>query len=96
MALAIGLVVVGAFVVGGVAALLLPGIPTTACLCLGAILGPTDAVAVSATARSAALPRRLVNILEGESLVNDGTALTLLRVFAAAAAVGSVTVGKCR
>ncbi len=94
MALAIGLVVVGAFVVGGVAALLLPGIPVTACLCLGAILGPTDAVAVSATARSVALPRRLVNILEGESLVNDGTALTLLRVFAAAAAVGSVTVGE--
>ncbi|MFN8126272.1 MAG: cation:proton antiporter [Candidatus Nanopelagicales bacterium] len=94
MALAIGLVIVGAFVVGGVAALLLPGVPLTACLCLGAILGPTDAVAVSATARSVALPRRLVNILEGESLVNDGTALTLLRVFSVAAAAGSVAVGE--
>lgn len=94
MALAVGLVVFGAFVVGGVATLLLPGVPWTVLLCLGAILGPTDAVAVSATARSVALPRRLVNILEGESLVNDGTALTLLRVFALSAAAGTVTVGE--
>ncbi len=94
MALAIGLVVVGAFIVGGVAAALLPGMPLTAALCLGAILGPTDAVAVAATARAVSLPRRVVDILEGESLVNDGTALTLLRVFAVAAAAGTVTAGQ--
>jgi Na+/H+ antiporter len=89
MALAIGLVVFGAFVVGYVAFILVPGIPFAAALCLGAILAPTDAVAVAATAKTAGLPRRLVSILEGESLVNDGTALTLLRVAALSAAAGS-------
>lgn len=90
MALAVGLVVLGAFAVGYVAVALVPGLPLAAGLALGAILGPTDAVAVAATAKAAALPRRLVHILEGESLVNDGTALTLLRIFATAAVAGSV------
>lgn len=94
MALAVGLVVFGAVVVGVIAQLVIPGIWVTMAFALGAILGPTDAVAVSATARKAGLPRRLVNILEGESLVNDGTALTLLRVCSVAAAVGSVTAGQ--
>lgn len=91
MALAVGLVVFGAAVVGVIAQWILPGIWTSMAFALGAILGPTDAVAVSATARKAGLPRRLVHILEGESLVNDGTALTLLRVCSVAAAAGSVT-----
>jgi len=91
MALAVGLVVFGAVVVGFVAQMVVPGVPVTMAFALGAILGPTDAVAVSATARKAGLPRRLVNVLEGESLVNDGTALTLLRVCSVAAAAGSVT-----
>jgi CPA1 family monovalent cation:H+ antiporter len=91
MALAVGLVIVGALVVGVVAQWLIPGIWTPMAFALGAILGPTDAVAVSATARKAGLPRRLVHILEGESLVNDGTALTLLRVCSVAAAAGSVS-----
>lgn len=91
MALAVGLVVFGAVAVGYVTQLVVPGIWTTMAFALGAILGPTDAVAVSATARKAGLPRTLVNILEGESLVNDGTALTLLRVCSVAAAAGSVT-----
>jgi CPA1 family monovalent cation:H+ antiporter len=91
MALAVGLVVFGAAVVGVIAQWLIPGIWTPMAFALGAILGPTDAVAVSATARKAGLPRRLVNVLEGESLVNDGTALTLLRVCSVAAAAGSVT-----
>ncbi|MDP3972071.1 MAG: cation:proton antiporter, partial [Candidatus Nanopelagicales bacterium] len=92
MALAVGLVVFGAFVVGVVMHVVVPGIPWAMAFALGAILAPTDAVAVSATAKSAGLPRRLVQILEGESLVNDGTALTLLRVASVAAAAGSVTV----
>jgi CPA1 family monovalent cation:H+ antiporter len=91
LVLAVGLVVVGALAVGAVAQWVVPGIWTSMAFALGAILGPTDAVAVSATARKAGLPRRLVNILEGESLVNDGTALTLLRVFSLSAAAGSVT-----
>ena len=91
MALAVGLVVFGGVVVGVIAQWILPGIWASMAFALGAILGPTDAVAVSATARKAGLPRRLVHILEGESLVNDGTALTLLRVCSLAAAAGSVT-----
>ena len=50
MALAIGLVIFGAFAVGFVATGIVPGMPITVALCLGAILGPTDAVAVAATA----------------------------------------------
>ena len=94
MGLAIGLVVVGAFAVGAVAQMIAPQLPLTVALCLGAILAPTDAVAVAATAKAVALPRRIVTILEGESLVNDGTALTLLRVCAVAAAAGTVTAGE--
>ena len=63
--------------------------PVAMAFALGAVLSPTDAVAVSAVARRAGLPRRLVSILEGESLVNDGTGLTALKVALAAAAAGS-------
>lgn len=92
-ALAVGLVLVTAVAVGAVAAALVPGIPLALAFALGAILSPTDAVAVAAIARRVALPRRVVTILEGESLVNDGTGLTLLRVALAAAATGSVSSG---
>lgn len=92
--LAIGLVIFGAYTVGLTAAMIVPGMPLAVALSLGAILAPTDAVAVSAVAKQAGLPRRMVNILEGESLVNDGAALTLLRVSAAAAAAGSVTMAQ--
>lgn len=92
-ALAVGLVLVTAVAVGAVAAALVPGMPLALAFALGAILSPTDAVAVAAIARRVALPRRVVTILEGESLVNDGTGLTLLRVALAAAATGSVSGG---
>lgn len=93
-ALAVGLVVVSSVVVGAVAAALVPGLPLSMAFALGAILSPTDAVAVTTIARRVALPRRVVTILEGESLVNDGTGLTLLRVALAAAAAGTVTGGE--
>jgi len=90
LALAIGLVVATTL---GVAftTLLFVAMPTAMALALGAVLAPTDAVAVSAVARRAGLPRRLVSILEGESLVNDGTGLTALKVSLVAAAAGSAT-----
>lgn len=88
--LAIGLVLLGAVVVGVVAILLLPGIPVFLALCLGAVLGPTDAVSVSAVAKSVGIPRRLQHVLEGESLLNDGTALSLLKVCSSLALGGSV------
>lgn len=93
LALAVGLVVVTTVVVGFVGSQFL-GMSFAMALALGAVLAPTDAVAVSAVARRAGLPRRLVSILEGESLVNDGTGLTALKVALAIAAAGSVTVGR--
>ena len=90
LALAIGLVVVTTVAIGFVGTLLV-AMPMAMALALGAVLAPTDAVAVSAVARRAGLPRRLVSILEGESLVNDGTGLTALKVALVAAAAGSLT-----
>lgn len=75
--LSIGLVVVTALGVGVVAWWVLP-IPFAAAFALGAVVGPPDAVAATAIARRIRLPRRIVTLLEGESLVNDATALVLL------------------
>jgi len=93
--LAVGLVIFTAFAVGTVLHLLLPDVPYALCVALGAVVAPPDAVAATAVARRIGLPRRLVTILEGESLFNDATALVLLRVSVAAAtgaAVGFVDV----
>ena len=93
--LAVGLVLFTAFVVGTVVHLLLPEVPYAICLALGAVVAPPDAVAATAVARRVGLPRRIVTILEGENLVNDATALVLLRVaiIAATASGGGVGVG---
>ncbi|HKG52225.1 MAG TPA: Na+/H+ antiporter [Actinomycetales bacterium] len=50
-----------------------------AAFCLGAVVAPPDAVAATAVARRVGMPRRVVSILEGESLVNDATALVALK-----------------
>ena len=63
------------------------GLPWAVAFTLGAIVSPTDALAVTEIAGRVAMPRRLVAILEGESLVNDGTALVLYKA-AVGAAVG--------
>ena len=83
--LAIGLVVATACAVAVAAHALIDGIPWAAAFALGAIVAPTDPVAATAIARRLNVPRRTINILEGESLINDGTALVLYRV-----AVGAV------
>ncbi|NJC74013.1 Na+/H+ antiporter [Planosporangium thailandense] len=85
--LAIGLVVFTTVCVGYALYLLLPGVPLAATMALGAVVAPPDAVAATAVARRIGLPRRVVAILEGESLINDASALVLFRV-AVAAAVG--------
>jgi CPA1 family monovalent cation:H+ antiporter len=59
-------------------------------MALGAVVAPPDAVAATAIARKVGMPRRIVTILEGESLVNDATALVCLRA-AIAAIAGSVS-----
>lgn len=70
-------------------------VPFAAAFALGAIVAPPDAVAATAVARQIGLPRRVVTILEGESLVNDATALVSLRtaVAALAAPVTAVAIG---
>jgi monovalent cation/hydrogen antiporter len=87
--LAIGLVLVTTLAVGVVVHSLDPEIGWAAAFALGAIVSPPDAVAATAIAQRLGLPRRLVVILEGESLVNDATALVALRLASAAAVTGA-------
>ncbi|HEV7713178.1 MAG TPA: Na+/H+ antiporter [Asanoa sp.] len=91
--LGVGLVVFTALAVGFVVHLILPMAPFAICVALGAVVAPPDAVSATAIARRIGLPRRLVTILEGESLINDATALVLLRVATAAATGGAVGFG---
>jgi len=87
--LSIGLVV---FTVVGVAAVVhaVLAVSWPVAFALGAVVAPPDAVAASAVARRVGMPRRVVTILEGESLVNDATAIVTLRT-AIAAMAGAVT-----
>ncbi len=85
--LSVGLV---AFTTVGVAVVvhtLIDGISWAAALAIGAVVAPPDAIAATAIGRRIGLPRRLVSILEGESLLNDATALVALRMAIAALAV---------
>ena len=65
------------------------GLPWAVAFALGAIVSPTDPIAATAIARDLGVPRRLVTVIEGESLVNDSSALIALRVAVAAAIGGS-------
>ncbi|MEY9894947.1 NhaP-type Na+/H+ or K+/H+ antiporter [Catenulispora sp. MAP12-49] len=71
---------------------LLPGIGWPAAFALGAVVSPTDAVAASSIGHKLGLPSRLLAVLEGEGLVNDASALVLLRS-AVAAIASSVSMG---
>lgn len=86
LALGIGLVVLTAFVVGFSASFLVPGLPFASALLLGAIVAPPDAVTAVAIGRKLGLPKRMMAILTGESLVNDAAALTMFSITAAAIA----------
>ncbi|MFC8895379.1 Na+/H+ antiporter [Streptomyces cinereoruber] len=85
--LSVGYVLFATVAVGWLAYVLVPDLPLTAALVLGAVIAPPDAVAATAIARKLGLPHRITTILQGESLVNDATAITAYRV-ALAAAVG--------
>jgi len=89
--LSVGLVVFTTLGVGAVVHALVPGIDWWLALAIGAVVAPPDAVAATAIARRIGLPRRIVTILEGESLLNDATALVALRTaIAAGVGVGGV------
>ena len=83
--LAVVLVIVSAVLLGFVFHWMFPGLALPWCIALGAILSPTDAVAVS-IARNVGISSRVTTILEGESLLNDATALVTLRTAVAAVA----------
>src|SRR5438552_5597151 len=84
--LAVGLVLVTALAVALVVRALIPGIPWSVAIALGASVAPPDAIAATAIASRLGLPRQIVTILEGESLLNDATALTIYSIALAAAA----------
>ena len=85
--LAIGLVIM---TTAGVAAVAhrVADLPWAEAFILGAVVSPTDPIAATAIGRRFGVPRRLIDIIEGESLVNDGTALVLLRTAIVAAVTG--------
>src|SRR3954451_6229965 len=87
--LAIVLVLFTMTVVAVVAREVIPGMSWAVAFTLGAIVAPTDPIAATTIARRLGVPRRIVTVLEGESLVNDGSALVLYGAALAAATAGS-------
>jgi CPA1 family monovalent cation:H+ antiporter len=87
--LAIGLVIVTTLAVGATLKLLIPAMPWAAAFVLGAIVSPPDAVAATAILSRLNMPRRIVVVLEGESLVNDASGLVLYKLAVAAVLTGS-------
>jgi CPA1 family monovalent cation:H+ antiporter len=91
--LAVGLVLATTAAVAAVAHAMLPGIGWAEAIALGAIVSPPDAVSATTIGRRLRIPRRVVTILEGESLVNDATALVLYRAAVGVAVGGSFALG---
>src|SRR5262245_28106546 len=92
--LAVGLVIATSILVAVVAHALLPGVPWAVAIALGAIVSPPDAVAAAAVVTRLPVPRRVIAILEGESLVNDASALIIYRTAVAAAVTGAFSWGE--
>src|SRR5437879_6390230 len=91
--LALGLVLFTTAAVGFLVHYFIPELPLAAGFVLGAIISPPDAIAAMAIAEHIRVPRRIVTILEGESLVNDATALVAFRFAVAAVVSGSFSLG---
>jgi NhaP-type Na+/H+ or K+/H+ antiporter len=89
--LSVVLVIVTAFAAGTLLFFLLPDLNFAAAVALGAIISPPDAVAATSIGRRLGLPPRILTLLEGEGLVNDATALVLLRSAVAVAAGGIIS-----
>lgn len=91
--LALGLVVFTVVGLGFLIHWMIPAMPLPVAFALAAILSPTDPIAVSAIAGRAPIPKRLMHILEGESLLNDATGLTCMRIAVVAATTGVFSLG---
>ncbi len=87
--LAIGLVIVTTLAVGAALKLLVPDVPWAVAFVLGAIVSPPDAVAATAILSRMNIPRRIVTILEGESLVNDASGLVIYKFAVVAVLTGA-------
>jgi CPA1 family monovalent cation:H+ antiporter len=92
--LALGAVLFTAFAVAATAKFLVPELPWAAAIALGAIVAPPDAVAATSVLKNFRIPKRLVVVLEGESLLNDASALVLYRFAVAATLAGEVSLGE--
>src|SRR5262249_13101811 len=90
--LAVGLVIVTMTAVAWIAHAVIPGMGWPEAFLLGAIVSPPDAVAATAVTQRLKVPRRIVTIVEGESLVNDATGLVAYKFALAAVATGSFSV----
>ncbi|KRB43186.1 Na+/H+ antiporter [Phenylobacterium sp. Root700] len=92
--LALGLVIFTVLGVGFLIHWLIPSVPLPVAFALAAILSPTDPIAVSAIASRAPIPKRMMHILEGESLLNDASGLVCMRFAVAAAMTGAFSLGE--
>src|SRR3990172_597924 len=90
--LAVGLVIATTVVVGATLKLLDPDVPWAAAFVFGAIVSPPDAVAATAILSRLNMPRRIVTVLEGESLVNDASGLVLYKFAVAAVLSGAFSI----
>jgi Na+/H+ antiporter len=91
-ALSIGLVAATTVGVAAVAHWAIDGMTWPAAFVLGAVVSPTDPIAASAIASRLGVPRRIVTVIEGESLINDGTGLVLYRAAVVAALTGAFSI----
>jgi CPA1 family monovalent cation:H+ antiporter len=90
--LALGLVVFTVVGMGFLIHWMIPAMPLAAAFALAAAVSPTDPIAVSAIAQRAPIPKRMMHILEGESLLNDASGLVCLRFAIAAALTGAFSI----
>ena len=91
--LSVGLVLATMVAVAVVAHAIVPGMSWEAAFVLGAIVGPTDPVAATATFSRIGAPARVRLLVEGEAMINDGTALVAYRVALVAAVEGTFSLG---
>lgn len=92
--LALGLVIFTVLGVGLFIHWLIPSMPMAVAFALAAILSPTDPIAVSAIAARVPIPKRVMHVLEGESLLNDASGLVCMRFAVAAAMTGMFSVSE--
>jgi len=93
LSLGVGHVLFATIVVAWVAHYAVPGLPWASAFALGAVVSPPDVAAATAFLRRLPLPRRVVTILEGESMINDAAAIVAYRMAVAAAVTGTFSLG---